>query len=81
MDEIAEAQGLLEQFIGHLKKAGNGTDAQAATKCLILARAGPERSAISRSCASMKWRAGASPSRPPSMELGTLRLDVTVPSS
>src|SRR5262245_41362498 len=48
---------------------------------LIRARARPERSAISRSCASMKWRAGASPSRPPSMELGTLRLDVTVPSS
>ena len=35
---------------------------------LILARARPERSAISRSCASMKWCAGASPSRPPSME-------------
>jgi hypothetical protein len=43
---------------------------------LFTARGGvPDRSAMTRSCASMTARAGASPSRPPSTSLGTLRLE------
>ncbi len=41
----------------------------------------PDFSAITRSCSSMTVRAGASPSRPPSTSLGTLRLDRCEPSS
>ena len=41
----------------------------------------PDFSAIARSCSSMIARAGASPSRPPSAVLGTLRLDRCEPSS
>jgi hypothetical protein len=35
----------------------------------------PDLSAISRSCSSIAARAGASPSTPPSISLGTLRFD------
>ena len=38
---------------------------------LIGPRGLPERSAMVRSCASMKARAGSSPSRPPTSALGT----------
>jgi hypothetical protein len=41
----------------------------------------PDLSAMSRSCSSITLRAGASPSRPPRISLGTLRLDRREPSS
>ena len=41
----------------------------------------PDLSAMSRSCSSITLRAGASPSRPPRISLGTLRLDRREPFS
>jgi hypothetical protein len=45
-------------------------------RMILTAEAGlPDLSAISRSCSSIAARAGASPSRPPRISLGTLRFD------
>jgi hypothetical protein len=46
-------------------------------RCMLFTGMGgvPDFSAMSRSCSSIMVRAAASPSRPPRLALGTLRLD------